>query len=141
MRKAVRHRFTTDVPAGLPAVEADPRRIRQLVDNLLTNAVKYSPEGTKVRIACLATDGAVQVSVKDQGRGIKQEDLEKIFDRFYRGEADASHTIGGAGLGLAICKTIVESHEGRIWAESEPGNGSTFCFALPLGVWEGEPQP
>ncbi|MCX5999595.1 MAG: ATP-binding protein, partial [Chloroflexi bacterium] len=131
--KAKGHRFVTDVVKPLSAVEADPRRIRQVLDNLLSNAVKYSPEGTTIRVSCRENEEELLVSVEDQGIGISREDTDRLFERFYRVASSPLHnTVGGAGLGLAICKRIVEAHGGRIWVESTPGAGSTFQFALPL---------
>lgn len=136
--KARGHRFTVEVPESLPLAEADPRRIRQVIDNLLTNAVKYSPEGTEISVACRCDDQGFRVQVKDQGVGIAANEIEKIFERFYQAvSGTSSHKAGGVGLGLAICKGIIEAHKGRIWAQSELGKGSAFTFTLPLPRQEG----
>jgi PAS domain S-box-containing protein len=132
-QKAQSYTFTAKLPKSLPLVEADPRRIRQVIDNLLTNAVKYSPEGTEISVICEVDDQSLFVRVQDQGVGIAAHELEKIFERFYQAASGTStHKAGGVGLGLAICKGIIEAHKGRIWAQSEIGKGSAFTFALPL---------
>jgi two-component system sensor histidine kinase VicK len=109
-------------------------RFAQLLDNLISNAMKYSPAGEPILVTLAVVDGHSQVSVTDQGVGIAAEHLTRVFDRFYRagGTADA---VAGQGLGLSICKEIVIAHGGKIWAESEgAGHGSTFSFTLPLAV-------
>jgi len=131
-RRASSHRFVHHVPDSLPRVEADPRRIQQLLVNLLDNALKFSSAGSEIAVDCRLGEGELVVTVRDQGMGIAARDIDHIFDRFYRADTDASHTIGGAGLGLFLCKRIVEAHGGRIWVESQPGEGSTFGFSLPL---------
>jgi signal transduction histidine kinase len=141
------HRFESAVPPDL-FVDADPRRIRQVVHNLLENAVKYSPDGGTVHVAAARTAAApgrggargggevVVISVRDEGIGIAPQDLARVFDRFHRVDSDVGRKVGGSGLGLAICRGIVEAHAGRIWAESEPGQGSTFSFTLPPAISE-----
>lgn len=131
-QKAKGHRFVSHCHEPLPLVDADPRRIRQVLDNLLSNAVKYSPDDTEVSIECQAVEKELVVRVRDQGLGISPEELDKVFDRFYQASSGVSQRGGGVGLGLAICKGIIEAHGGRIWAESTLGKGSTFTFALPL---------
>jgi signal transduction histidine kinase/putative methionine-R-sulfoxide reductase with GAF domain len=133
------HRFEAHLPPSLPLVPADPRRIRQVLRNLMENAVKYSPGGGPVTVSCSreasgeqTPDDSIQVSVADQGLGIEPEHLGRIFDRFYQVDSASTREVRGAGLGLSICKAIVEAHHGRIWAESQAGVGSTFCFTLPL---------
>jgi signal transduction histidine kinase len=117
-----------EVPAALPAVEADPDRLFRVVGNLLENAVKHSPPGGRVRVAAREDGEHVRFSVTDEGAGIAPEHVEHVFDRFWQ----ARHSRrGGAGLGLAIARGIVEAHGGRIWVESAPGAGSTFSFTLP----------
>jgi len=103
--------------------------------NLLENAVVYSPERTRV-VVCVKKpgDGGVEISVTDQGIGIPQRDLERIFERFYRGDKARDRSMGGSGLGLAIAKSIVEAHQGTIEAASEPGQGATFTAWLPLAA-------
>jgi signal transduction histidine kinase len=133
-RKAKEHRFVTRVAKPLPVVEADPRRLRQVIDNLLSNAVKCSPPGTEVAVLCEVKGREMVVGVRDQGVGIAPEEQARVFERFYQVALPGGGKPSGAGLGLTISKRIVEAHGGRIWVESEVGKGSTFCFALPLTV-------
>ncbi len=126
------HDFLLRIPARLPNVEADPRRIAQLLHNLLDNAVKYSPEGGTITVAIALQEGSVRVSVIDQGIGIPVEEQGKVFDRFYRAAAARAVSRRGAGLGLAICQGIVEAHGGNIWLESRTGAGTTVSFSLPV---------
>jgi len=109
----------------------DPERIAQLIDNLVENALKYSPDGTSVRIRVWRADGSARLAVTDQGIGIPREDLPHVFDRFRRASNVDARRFAGIGLGLYICRGIVEQHGGRIWAESVPGRGTTFHLALP----------
>lgn len=109
-------------------VFADPRRIRQILGNLLSNALRYSPPGSTITVSARRHGNEVWVSVQDQGPGIPEEDLPHIFERFHK--ADKSRAEGGTGLGLAIAKEIVQAHGGRIWAENQ--NGARFTFALPV---------
>ena len=111
---------------------ADADRLLQVLTNLVSNAVKFSPEGARVELGVEAVDGEARFRVADQGRGIPADRLESIFERFQQVDSSDSRQKGGTGLGLAICRTIVDQHGGRIWAESEPGQGSTFRFVLPL---------
>jgi len=128
------HQLGIDLPSDLPQVWADPRRARQVLRNLVENAVKYSPEGGPIAICARATPGNVQLSVADQGIGIKAGELDHIFDRFYQVDSASTRKVGGAGLGLSISKAIVEAHGGEMWVESQPGVGSIFHFALPLAT-------
>jgi signal transduction histidine kinase len=108
----------------------DEQRIEQVLRNLLTNAVKYSPGGGVVAVEMEASDAMVTVRVRDQGTGLPPDDLPHLFERFYR--AEGTRRLEGAGLGLYICQAIVAAHGGRIWAESDGiGRGSTFSFTLP----------
>lgn len=125
------HWFVVDLPAALPRVSADSRRIRQVLHNLLENAIKYSKSG-QITISCEVEDADVLVSVSDQGEGIPVEFLDQVFERFFQIDGASTRRIGGSGLGLSISRGIVEAHGGRIWAESTPGQGSTFRFTLPL---------
>jgi PAS domain S-box-containing protein len=120
-----------DLPANLPTVMADRDRIEELLENLLDNAIKYSPDKQEVTVACRATGDEVIVSVSDLGMGISLRDQEQIFDRFYRVGDNMTRSMQGAGLGLYICRAIVEAHGGRIWVESLLHEGSTFSFSLP----------
>jgi signal transduction histidine kinase len=128
------HTFELDWPATDPLVAGDSRRIYQVIQNLLTNAVKYSPDGGTITLAGRQERHDLMVSVQDQGLGMPASELDRIFDRFHRVSGDvARQKIGGTGLGLAICKGLVDAHGGRIWAESEgDSKGSVFKFTLPL---------
>jgi signal transduction histidine kinase len=118
-------------------IVADPDRLLQVLTNLLSNAIKFSESGSVVTIQLLPGEKGVTLSVVDEGRGIPDEMLETIFDRFQQVEASDSRQKGGSGLGLAICRTIVLQHAGRIWAERNPGAGSTFRVFLPYKPVEG----
>ncbi len=109
---------------------ADPDRIREVISNLFENAVKYTDEG-KITIGLTGDNQVVQCSVKDTGPGIPAEDLPHLFQKFYRVDNSATRTIGGTGLGLFICRKIIELYNGRVWAESEVGKGSSFYINLP----------
>lgn len=124
--------LTVEVPAELPPVEADGERIEQVLHNLLSNAQRYTPAGGQIRVAAQASDGHLLVSVSDTGSGIPPEELPFVFQRFYRGDRSRSRATGGAGLGLAIAKQLVEAHGGLICAESQLGRGTTFRVMLPL---------
>jgi two-component system sensor histidine kinase VicK len=113
-------------------VNADRDKIGQVIHNLISNAIKYSPVGSVVNVACFRADGNACISVQDHGMGIKADDLPKIFDRYYRVEGQHMHSTSGFGIGLYLCSEIVRRHQGEIWAESEFGKGSTFIFSLPL---------
>ncbi|MXZ90420.1 MAG: response regulator [Chloroflexi bacterium] len=120
-----------DLPPDLPRVLADRRRIEQVLSNLLTNAARYSPESSIIRVSAALEDVHVAISVADDGVGVSPEQLPYLFRRFFRAEGDEADGVG-AGLGLAVCKGIVEAHGGRIWAESDgPGRGARFTFTLP----------
>ena len=114
------------------SVQADRERIVQAFVNLLGNAIKFSPRGGRIEFAAERTSAGVLFRVKDEGRGIPREKLETIFERFVQVDASDAREKGGTGLGLAICRTIIEQHAGRVWAESEPGRGSTFYVQLPV---------
>jgi len=122
--------LTIDCPVDLPAVLADATRMQQVVVNLLHNAIKFTPSGGQVTVSTDQQDRAIQFSVTDTGIGIAAEDLPRIFERFYK--VDRSRATSGTGLGLAIARHLVEAHGGRIWVESEVGQGSTFYFTIPL---------
>jgi len=121
----------TDITERLPEIEADGRRVEQVVANLLDNALNHTPQGGTVTIAVSPDKDGILVSVSDTGEGIPPEHLPYIFERFYRVDDARSRKTGGAGLGLAIAKQMVELHGGRIWVESEAGKGSKFSFTLP----------
>ena len=126
-------------------IEIDTDKMTQVIDNILNNAIKYSPDGGKITVSMKTTDDQMILSIKDQGLGIPKQDLPKIFDRFYRVDRARSRAQGGTGLGLAIAKEIIKQHNGFIWAKSEYGKGSTFTIVLPYDkdavkeeVWEDE---
>jgi len=124
--------FTVSVEKDLPEVEADADRISQVLANLLTNANKYAPEGSEVRLAATRVGEEVEFAVSDNGPGLGEEELEHVFDRFWRAESGETQSVGGTGLGLAIAKSLVELHGGAITANSTPGQGATFRFVLPI---------
>ncbi len=112
-------------------VEIDTDKMTQVIDNILNNAIKYSPDGGKIKVGMKTTDGQLIISISDEGLGIPKKDLPRIFDRFYRVDKARSRAQGGTGLGLAIAKEIIKQHKGFIWAKSEYGKGSTFTIVLP----------
>jgi two-component system OmpR family sensor kinase len=123
--------------ADLPAVQADPDRVAQVLHNLLANALRYTPAGGSITVTASATNEGVEVTVVDTGEGIAPEALSHIFDRFWRADRSRSHGehwTGGSGLGLSIAQSLVRAQGGRIWAESTVGKGSTFHFTLPLSA-------
>jgi PAS domain S-box-containing protein len=126
------HEITMDLPRNPITVEGDRVQIELVMDNLLGNAVKYSPMGRPIRVELHERGSDVEVTVMDEGIGIAAHHLPKVFDKFYRVEGGYSRRTPGSGLGLYICRNIIEAHRGRIWAESTPGQGSTFAFALPV---------
>jgi signal transduction histidine kinase len=131
-RLSRKHRFLVDFPRSFPIVDADPDRVAQVLRNLLENAVKYSPEGGLVVVRGEVGRKDVTVSVADQGVGIAPEHLNRLFEKFFRVEQGLGRHVVGSGLGLPICRAIVESHGGRIWAESEVGEGTTLFFTIPI---------
>jgi PAS domain S-box-containing protein len=124
------HRFTLDIPDDIPPVEADEIRMHTILCNLLGNAVKYSPSGTEIRVFAHRRENDLVVGISDQGPGIAKEDQQRVFEQFERlGDPARAR---GLGLGLVVCKRLVEAHRGEIWVESEPGKGATFLFTIPL---------
>src|SRR4029434_3052342 len=119
------------VDERLSEVQADERKIRQVVLNLLSNAIKFTPEGGRIEVGAVPRDGFVEVSVRDTGVGIAPEDQERVFEEF-RQVGTAEKKAEGTGLGLTLCRKFVELHGGRIWVKSQVGVGSTFTFSLPL---------
>jgi len=128
------HHFIHDFPSDPLVATVDPKHIEQVLRNLLSNAIKYSPEGGTITVQGRGDKRQLLVRVSDQGIGIPSADLERIFERFYRVENEITQSVTGAGLGLAVCRGIVEAHGGRIWAESTIGVGSNFYFTLPIGT-------
>jgi signal transduction histidine kinase len=130
--RASRHgiRLSLEVASDLDLIEADERKVKQVVFNLLSNAVKFTPDGGRVAVTALQTDDLVEIAVQDTGIGIAPEDLPSVFDEF-RQVGQGAVQAEGSGLGLALAKRFVELHGGRLWVESAPGQGSTFTFTLP----------
>jgi len=120
-----------DLPHFLPSVNADARRLEQVLRNLLMNAVKFTPPGGRINLRASKQGGSLVVEIQDSGIGIAKETQAGLFEPYYRGEADRE-LFPGVGLGLALSKQIVELHGGKIWVDSQPGKGSTFAFSLPL---------
>jgi len=118
--------------SGLPPVLANRRNVDEVLSNLITNAIKYSPQGGRITVSAGVDDGFAVIRVSDSGLGIAEADLDKIFTRFYRVKDEKTRYIHGTGLGLAIVKSIVEAHHGHVRVESRPGSGSTFSVYLPL---------
>ena len=125
------HRLDIEVPDEPLQVNADPVRVRQVLLNLLSNAIKFTPDGGHLRIAGRPDSGGARIEVIDTGIGIARSDQPKLFREFVQLDASASRHYEGTGLGLALCKQLVELHGGRIGVESDPGRGSTFWFTLP----------
>jgi two-component system sensor histidine kinase BaeS len=123
-----------EIQPGLPLINVEPARIRQILVNLLTNAHEYSPEGASIGVSARSLGAEVEIAVSDNGPGIPQDQLERIFERFTRGDAGLTQRVGGTGLGLAISKSLVDLHGGSIVAESVLGQGSTFRVRLPVAT-------
>ena len=124
--------FETDVASGLPAIRGDASLLREVLQNLLDNAIQYTPEAGRIRVSVAVNRREAVIAVSDTGIGIPLADQERIFERFYRVDAARSREAGGTGLGLSIAKHIVEAHGGRLWVESEIGHGSKFSFTVSL---------
>ena len=116
---------------SLPEIEVDPRRIGQVLDNLVSNAIRYTPQGEKIWLRVKHQQDGLCFSIQDSGPGIPESDIAHIFDRFYRADKSRNRDEGGSGLGLAIAKSLIVQHNGRIWAESQVGHGTNFQFILP----------
>ena len=121
------------LPPSLPLVWADKERLRQVVLNLLINASKFTPEGGKITLKAKEKDASLVVEIQDTGPGIPEEEQQRLFLPYHRQITDREH-LSGLGLGLALCKYLVELHDGKIWVESQPGKGSTFGFSIPLAT-------
>lgn len=124
-----------EAPAGLPPLAADPDKVRQVLSNLIDNAVKYSPDGGRVDVRLHGEHGALTFVVTDSGLGIPPAEQERIFEKFYRLDPDLTRGVGGTGLGLYICRELVRRMDGRIWVDSRVGDGSVFHVELPLAEW------
>jgi signal transduction histidine kinase len=123
-----------DTGPAVPQVAADPDKVRQVLANLVENAVKYSPDGGRVEVAIERSDGSVRFSVRDEGLGIPATEQRRIFDKFYRLDPEMTRGVGGTGLGLYICQELIRRMDGRIWVESRDGGGSMFAFELPASA-------
>ncbi|MBI3360161.1 MAG: GAF domain-containing protein [Chloroflexi bacterium] len=124
-------KFLVDFPPDFPPIQADEDRLVQVLGNLISNALKYSPEEGAITVSGRAEPERVIVSVADEGPGLPAEELPRVFDRFYRADTPATKRAQGAGLGLYLAKAVVEAHGGRLWVESEAGQGTRFLFSLP----------
>ncbi len=121
-----------DLDADLPGFCADELRIQQVLSNLVSNAIKFTPPQGRVVVRAIQEADSLRLAVSDTGTGISLADQDRIFERFYQAETGPQSKAGGYGLGLAIAKLIVEQHGGRIGVESQPGEGSSFSFTIPL---------
>jgi len=126
------HSLSVSAAPDVPETMGDPRRLEQVLHNLVVNAIKYSPDGTPIAVRVERSAQDILVSVKDQGVGIASEHIEHVFERFYRVDGDLARETGGSGLGLPICRGLVEAHGGKIRVESQIGSGSTFYFTIPI---------
>ncbi|NLE95535.1 MAG: cell wall metabolism sensor histidine kinase WalK [Dehalococcoidia bacterium] len=126
------HELVVSFPGDFPPVMGDPEKINEVLTNLIENAMKFSPEGGTITVEGTAAGDEVQVSIGDQGIGISEAEQSRIFERFYRVSESGMGTVPGTGLGLHICRILVQAHGGRIWVESRPGEGSRFTFSLPI---------
>jgi two-component system sensor histidine kinase BaeS len=120
------------IESNLPEIEVDPERMKQVFGNILDNALRYTPENGRITLSAEVVDHNVEVKIQDTGPGVSAEDLDRIFERFYRTETSRNRDKGGSGLGFAIAKSIVEKHNGKIWAESKLGEGLTVIVQLPI---------
>ncbi|MGG0656082.1 cell wall metabolism sensor histidine kinase WalK [Rummeliibacillus pycnus] len=141
MSKSKNVEFQRILPSTPCYVELDTDKITQVIDNIISNALKYSPDGGNIRFGMTANDGVLTVMISDDGMGIPKENVERIFDRFYRVDRARARSMGGTGLGLAISREMILAHNGKIWAESEEGVGTTIFFTLPYedeeaGEWD-----
>ncbi|MFC1924442.1 PAS domain S-box protein [Chloroflexota bacterium] len=131
MTERNKHSLILDLPLSLPLVRADENLLQQIILNLVNNASKFTPTGGRITLRARKKDASLIVEVQDTGSGISEEEQQRLFDPYHRVEGDRQR-LSGLGLGLALCKTLVELHGGQIWVESHPGEGSTFGFSLPL---------
>jgi signal transduction histidine kinase len=126
-----KHEIVVRFPDGFPLVQGDQVRLEQVLNNLVSNAIKYTPQGGRIEISGQAKPSALVVTVSDTGEGIPIEEQTRVFERFYRGARERRRRTPGAGLGLYLAKAIVEAHGGSMRLESRPGEGAAFSFALP----------
>jgi two-component system sensor histidine kinase VicK len=123
--------FKRNLPKEAIFIEIDEDKLTQVLDNIISNAMKYSPEGGQITFSIKEEEDKIIVSIKDQGIGIPKENIGKVFERFYRVDKARSRKLGGTGLGLAIAKEMVQAHGGNIWVKSEEGKGTEILFSLP----------
>jgi PAS domain S-box-containing protein len=139
-RQASAHQFVTSIPHGVQSITADPLRIERILFNLLDNAVKYSPPGSRIRISAKAGPEHLVIGVSDQGKGLSSSEQARVFGLFQRVGNNRPDRPRGVGLGLMVCQRLVEAHGGEIWVESQPGRGSTFFFTLPYHMNSVDPH-
>jgi PAS domain S-box-containing protein len=130
-KQTQRHTFVLSFPSNYPAIQGDARLLRQVIDNLLTNAIKYSPNGGTITVGGRYSETAVNFFVRDEGVGIPESEQQRIFDRFYRIDGNLTSKTKGTGLGLYLVRAIITAHRGEIHVKSQLGHGSTFYFSLP----------
>src|SRR5262249_52346710 len=123
----------TSIPEDLPLAPSDPALVEQVLINLLENATKYTPPGSPIDVSARKLDGAVEFAIADRGPGVARKDVERVFEKFYRAREGEG---GGVGLGLTICRGVVNAHGGRMWVDERPGGGAVFRFTLPLSEAE-----
>jgi signal transduction histidine kinase len=128
--QTTQHTIKVDFAEKFPIILGDEDRLIQVINNLIQNAIKYSPDGGDIIVSGQVRPTQVIICVRDEGPGIAIEDIPHIFDRFYRA-SEASKTTKGAGLGLYLTKAVIEAHKGRIWVDPKPGDGARICFSLP----------
>ena len=124
--------LSTTVEDGLPDLEVDGQRIKEVLTNVLDNAIRYTPESGTIQMSAVRIGAEIEIRIQDSGPGVEPQDLDKIFERFYRTEGSRNREEGGSGLGIAIARSIIERHNGRVWAESQPGHGLTIIIRLPI---------
>ena len=140
MAKSKEITFIRELPTMPLYVEIDTDKVTQVIDNIISNAQKYSPDGGSIRFTVTANDGELLVEIKDTGMGIPKEQVDRIFDRFYRVDRARARSMGGTGLGLAISREMIMAHNGKIWAESIEGQGTSVFFTLPYDLVDGEDE-
>jgi hypothetical protein len=127
-----KYQLCIDCPSDLPPIRGHDEGLQQAMENLLSNAIKYSPDGGPVTLGARIENGVAVLSVEDEGQGIPAEDLDEIFDRFFRIDTSDEKRMGATGLGLPLVKAIAKAHGGRVWVESSLGHGSTFFLTIPI---------
>ncbi|MBI1855218.1 MAG: GHKL domain-containing protein [Chloroflexi bacterium] len=118
--------------SDLPEIECEPERMKEVLGNIIDNALRYTPENGQIALSARRVEDMIELRVQDSGPGVAPDELDRIFERFYRIETSRTRNTGGSGLGFAIAKSLVEKHNGRIWAESKPGEGLTILIRLPI---------